>query len=102
DRIRGFHVTGVQTCALPICGDAQAFTIAPDACHTIADVLVDGVSAGAVGSYTFSNVTANHTIAASFTLNTYTIAASAGAGGSIRSEERRGGKEWRSWWAPDA
>ena len=43
----------------------------------------DGVSAGAVASYTFSNVTANHTIAASFAANTatYTITASAGAGG---------------------
>jgi len=64
-------------------GGEKTFTIAPDGCHTIAGVLVDGVSVGAVGSYTFSNVTANHTIAASFALKTYTIAASAGAGGSI-------------------
>ena len=33
----------------------------------IADVLVDGQSVGAVDSYTFENVTANHTIAALFT-----------------------------------
>ena len=32
--------------------------------HAIADVLVDGQSVGAVDSYTFENVTANHTIAA--------------------------------------
>jgi hypothetical protein len=32
----------------------------------VADVLVDGASVGAVTSYTFTNVTANHTIAASF------------------------------------
>ena len=49
------------------CGADQTFTIAADACHTIADVLVDGVSAGAVTTYTFTNVTGNHTIAASFT-----------------------------------
>src|SRR5207244_8970205 len=62
---------------------SQSFAISPDACHTIADVLVDGVSKGAIASYTFSNVTANHTIAASFNLINYTITASAGSGGSI-------------------
>ena len=46
-------------------------------------MLVDGVSVGAVTSYTFTNVTANHTIAASFAIDTYTITASAGAGGII-------------------
>src|SRR5205085_4925854 len=65
------------------CGASQSFTISADPCYSIADVLVDGVSQGAIASYTFNNVTANHTIAASFTLNTYTITASAGAGGSI-------------------
>src|SRR5439155_8764 len=65
------------------CGSDQAFTITPDACHTIADVMVDGVSVGAVSSYTFTNVTAGHTIAASFTVKTFAIAASAGTGGSI-------------------
>jgi hypothetical protein len=38
---------------------------------------------GPVASYTFTNIQANHTIAASFVLKTYTIVASAGAGGSI-------------------
>jgi hypothetical protein len=33
-------------------------------------VSVDGASVGAVGSYVFSNVTANHTISASFALTT--------------------------------
>ena len=37
----------------------------------ILDVLVDGVSVGAVSSYSFTNVTADHTIAASF-IPTYT------------------------------
>jgi len=65
------------------CGSNQSFTITPDACYSIADVLVDGVSVGAVGSYTFTNVTAAHTISASFVLNTYTITVTAGANGSI-------------------
>jgi hypothetical protein len=47
-------------------GQNQTYTITPDACYTIADVLVDGVSVGAVSSYTFNNVSADHTIAASF------------------------------------
>jgi hypothetical protein len=65
------------------CGSDQTFTITPDACYHVADVLVDGVSVGAVTSYTFTNVTAGHTIAATFAITQYTIAASAGANGSI-------------------
>jgi hypothetical protein len=65
------------------CGSDAAFTIAPNPCYSIADVAVDGGSVGAVGGYTFTNVQANHTIAATFSLDGYTIAASAGAGGQI-------------------
>src|SRR5207249_3771771 len=65
------------------CGSSQTFTIAPEACYHVADVLVDGVSVGAVGSYTFTNVTASHTIAASFAADTKSILAGAGAHGSI-------------------
>jgi len=64
-------------------GADQSFSITPDTGYHIVDVLVDGVSVGAIGSYPFTNVVANHTIDASFALNTYTITASAGAGGSI-------------------
>ena len=64
-------------------GADQIFTITPDPNYHVADVLVDGVSVGAVTSYTFTNVTANHTIAASFAIDTHTITATAGANGSI-------------------
>jgi len=47
-------------------GADQGFIISPDACYHIADVMVDGGSVGAVASYTFTNVVANHTIDASF------------------------------------
>lgn len=50
-------------------GASQGFTFTPAGGYVIADVLVDGVSnpgAVAAGSYTFSNVTANHTISVSF------------------------------------
>ena len=48
-------------------GASQTFAIAAQEGCAIADVLVDGQSVGAVDSYTFENVTANHTIAALFT-----------------------------------
>ncbi len=64
-------------------GDSQSFTITADANYHIADVLVDSVSQGATGSYNFTNVIADHTIAASFSINTYTLTYTAGANGSI-------------------
>ena len=51
----------------------QSFTITPDLGYHVNDVLVDGSSVGAVTSYTFTNVTANHAISASFAINTYTL-----------------------------
>ncbi len=66
-------------------GSNRTFTITPSAGYTVAGVTVDGIPAGAVTSYTFNNVTANHTINASFSpvVVTYNITASAGTGGSI-------------------
>jgi peptidoglycan/xylan/chitin deacetylase (PgdA/CDA1 family) len=49
-------------------GTTQAYMITPNSGYQIQDVLVDGVSVGAVTSYTFSNVTATHAIAVSFTV----------------------------------
>ena len=63
-------------------GNNQAFVITADTGYQIADVLVDGSSVGAVTGYTFTNVTADHTIQATF-MSLYTIHASAGAGGTI-------------------
>jgi PKD repeat protein len=56
-------------------GGSQTFTIAPAAGYVISSVTVDGVNQGALSSYTFSNVTASHTIAAAF---------AASAGSSLR------------------
>ena len=64
-------------------GASQAFTITASTGYQVKDVLVDGVSVGAVTSYTFSNVTAAHSIAASFVAKTYAITASAGKNGAI-------------------
>jgi hypothetical protein len=47
-------------------GSNQTFTIAPIPGYSISSVKVDGVNAGAIASQTFANVTASHTIAATF------------------------------------
>jgi hypothetical protein len=49
-------------------GGSQIFTITPNSGYQVASVTVDGVSVGALSSYTFSSVTANHTINATFVL----------------------------------
>ena len=47
-------------------GKDQTFTITANNGYSIADVVVDGASVGAVDSYTFEDVTANHTINVTF------------------------------------
>ena len=47
-------------------GEGLSLTITPNTDYHISDVVVDGNSVGAVGSYTLSNVQGNHTIAAYF------------------------------------
>ena len=49
-------------------GASQTFEIKAASGYEIADVLVDGQSVGVVETYTFENVTAAHTISASFKL----------------------------------
>ena len=75
-------------------GANQTFTITPNTGYGVTNVLVDGASVGAVSSYTFNNVTANHTISASFAVNTYTINASAGTGRFHFPIRRSGGQRW--------
>jgi hypothetical protein len=66
-------------------GGVKDFTITPHTGYHVDDVLVDGHSVGAVASYRFTDVTADHTISASFAIyiNTYTITASGGENGSV-------------------
>jgi hypothetical protein len=47
-------------------GDSRDFTITPDSGYAISDVTVDGQSVGALSTYTFSNVSADHSITATF------------------------------------
>jgi hypothetical protein len=54
-------------------GDSQTFAITPEDGYHVEDVVVDGNSVGAVTTYTFTNVMANHTIAATFDTNYWVI-----------------------------
>jgi len=64
-------------------GSSSECVITPDTGYHIVDVSVNGTSAGALESYTISNITADTTIIASFAINTYAITTGAGANGAI-------------------
>jgi Tol biopolymer transport system component len=49
-------------------GGSQAYTMTADSSYEVEDVLVDGVSVGAVATYTFSDVSDNHSISVTFSL----------------------------------
>jgi hypothetical protein len=68
---------------LVVHGSSQSFSIVPDDCYEVDDVLVDGVSQGNITSYEFTNVLLDHTIDATFKKITYTITATVGDNGSI-------------------
>src|SRR5256885_6229704 len=71
DGIRDYKVTGVQTCALPIC---RALAV---------DVMDDGSEGGVCGVHASQSRSAPSACL-----------------GAARSEERRVGKECRSRWSP--
>jgi len=64
-------------------GGSLTYTITPASNYKVSDVLVDGTSQGPKSSYTFSAVSANHTIKAVFAPITWTIKASASGNGTI-------------------
>ncbi len=65
------------------CGENKTFAIAANAGYRISNVTVDGQNMGAIETYTFSNVDANHTISATF-IAVLTIDVTADAnGGSV-------------------
>ena len=72
---------GVQTVDY---GSSATFAVATNTVgYHIADVLIDGESVGASSSVTLQDVTTNHTIAATFAIDTHTITPTAGANGTI-------------------
>lgn len=66
-------------------GSSQVFTFNPNTGYHIKNVLVDNQSVGVVSSYTFTNITANHTIEAQFEINTYTVAFDSQGGSAVPS-----------------
>src|SRR5436305_15203850 len=80
DGIRDADVTGVQTCALPICGEPE--TVIGAGVILIADTDQGLLQQGDDGGENF------------FPFKT-------GTGKVPRSEERRVGKEWRAGWSRD-
>ena len=63
-------------------GDDMTVQITPNEGYIIRDVVVDGESIGAVDTYTFTNISDNHIISASFVI-LYTINTQVGEGGII-------------------
>ena len=79
-------------------GSNKSFTITPDTGYQIDDVLVDGSSKGAVSSYTFTNVTQDHTISATFIIEdngTYALRDIGPAGGYIFYDKGSYSSGWR-------
>ncbi len=63
-------------------GASQTFTITPNTGYSIASLTVDGSSTAPASTYTFSNVTAAHSISATFT-NTFTVTVIQSTNGQI-------------------
>lgn len=65
-------------------GTNQSYAITPATNYHIGGVLVDGVSIGSVSAYTFSNITANHTISATFAIDQFPLTVNmAGTGAGV-------------------
>src|SRR5690606_40555468 len=96
DGIRDFHVTGVQTCALPISFDAAAAAAADDAIRTGATMIPpfdDARTAAGQG-------TIAREVLEQLDGDLDVVLVPVGGGGLIagRSEERRGGNGSRGRW----
>jgi Tfp pilus assembly protein PilX len=63
-------------------GSSPEYTITPAAGYHIVDVVADEESLGAVGSVTFEDVAAAHSLSATFAVDTYTITPSVAGGAS--------------------
>ena len=66
--------------AVPL-GGSQSYTITPERGYHVAEVRVDGRSVGALTSYTFTNVTRDHAISATFAIDTYALTSLVGTAG---------------------
>src|SRR5690606_40907464 len=95
DGIRDFHVTGVQTCALPI---SLAGMLALAGCGA-SDPLANEPSTGASGDAGKTVVVGSQAYYSNEIIAEIYAQALEKAGFTVRSEERRGGKESTRAWA---
>src|SRR5690606_40429055 len=97
DGIRDFHVTGVQTCALPICFGSGTFRLFH--CCEFMNIVSNGLRFEVVDTGPVGAPVVLLTMGLGMQLVDWPdslLQALAQAG--FRSEERRVGKEWRRWW----
>jgi YD repeat-containing protein len=66
-----------------VSGSNYTFTIIPDTGSCITNVMVDGTSLGALDTYTFTNVQANHSISATFAACTFPITVTVNGSGTV-------------------
>jgi hypothetical protein len=66
-------------------GTSPTYAITPATGYHIATLTVDGVARTVQGSWTFTSVAADHTMAATFAIDTFTITVISGTNGSITS-----------------
>ncbi|MBI5476013.1 MAG: hypothetical protein HY964_04675 [Ignavibacteriales bacterium] len=64
-------------------GENQTFIITPGPHYHIDTIFVDGVSAGAVSNYTFTNIVADHTIHAVFGIDLFNVTVNSVGNGSV-------------------
>ncbi|MBE7074685.1 MAG: hypothetical protein E7376_01735 [Clostridiales bacterium] len=70
-------------------GTNASFTITPNAGYSIECLIIDGAeyTTGTLTAYTFTNITANHTISAKFAINRYTVTVTQAANGTISAAQ---------------
>lgn len=69
----GGSISPTGTALVPVGSSSATYTITPNTGYHTVKVLVDGVDVGAVKTYKFTGVNANHTLTAVFAINTYKI-----------------------------
>jgi len=79
-------------------GDSQSFAITPNSGCKISSVTVDGVSQGAIGSYTFTNVTGDHAIHAAFAAVTSAGSSSGDSGSGSSDTDYTGSPQSSTTW----
>ena len=69
-------------------GTDQSFTITPDIGCYLDSLVIDGIHVDSTTSYTFNNVTSDHSISAYFSITTYTLTTSATNGTVVKNPDQ--------------